>query len=444
MSYRELGPGAGYYLIAFDKDGNERQDDPDGLMSARLIDALGSGTYTDVFLASHGWKGDVPAAIDQYDRWFGALLALGDDLAAAKARRAGFKPLLIGLHWPSLPFGDEEFGDGAFAAADLPAIDLVESYVQKLGDTPEIRECLTIIADAVKNQAGALQLSPEVAQAYLRLNDALGLGSGDLDSPPDADRASFDPDEALGTARAASFGIGNVLGNLPLLILRQLSFWAMKKRGRMIGETAFHPLLRKLMDAGAAPPDHTRFHLMGHSFGCVAISSMICGPQGKGRLPRGVDSVMLVQGALSLWSYSPAIALAGGKPGYYALLLDGGRVAGPLAVTRSIHDTAVGKLYPLASKVKGSVDFAPKTLPRFGGLGAFGAQGLAPDQAGGQTGPEGAIGTIAASYVFERGKLHNLDGSSVIRKGGGLSGAHNDIDGPEVAHLWWELARNAG
>ena len=36
-------------------------------------------------------------------------------------RRGGaFRPLLIGLHWPSLPFGDEELSGGgaaSFAAA---------------------------------------------------------------------------------------------------------------------------------------------------------------------------------------------------------------------------------------------------------------------------------------------------------------------------------------
>ena len=51
-----------YSIIAFDKDGNERKDDPDGsngLMSQRLIAELAQSNPTDVFIFSHGWMGDL-------------------------------------------------------------------------------------------------------------------------------------------------------------------------------------------------------------------------------------------------------------------------------------------------------------------------------------------------------------------------------------------------
>jgi hypothetical protein len=51
---------------------------------------------TDVFFASHGWKGDVAAAIEQYDRWVGEM-ARSPDRAAARAARPGFKSIVIGL-----------------------------------------------------------------------------------------------------------------------------------------------------------------------------------------------------------------------------------------------------------------------------------------------------------------------------------------------------------
>jgi hypothetical protein len=53
-----------YYLISFDAEGNERTDDPDGMMSQRIIDVLANEPITDVFLISHGWLGDVNSAID--------------------------------------------------------------------------------------------------------------------------------------------------------------------------------------------------------------------------------------------------------------------------------------------------------------------------------------------------------------------------------------------
>jgi hypothetical protein len=68
----ETVPGADlkYYLIAYDKHGKERDDDPDGLMSQVALNALvteGSDPVTDVFIISHGWKGDISSAREQYN-----------------------------------------------------------------------------------------------------------------------------------------------------------------------------------------------------------------------------------------------------------------------------------------------------------------------------------------------------------------------------------------
>ena len=43
-------------------------------------------------------------------------------------------------------------------------------------------------------------------------------------------------------------------------------------------------------------------------------------------------------------------------------------------------------------------------------------------------------------YVFEPRKVYNLESSKYICQGGGASGAHSDIAGPEVAHVIWEAA----
>jgi hypothetical protein len=44
------------------------------------------------------------------------------------------------------------------------------------------------------------------------------------------------------------------------------------------------------------------------------------------------------------------------------------------------------------------------------------------------------------NYAFEAMRIYNLESSQFIRKGGGLSGAHSDICGPEVAHAIWQAA----
>src|SRR5262249_3970934 len=111
----------------------------------------------------------------------------------------------------------------------------------------------------------------------------------------------------------ASFGLPDRLRGSLLSPLRQLSFWKMKDRGRQIGEAGVHRLLRQLQAARA----DARFHLMGHSFGCIVVSAAVAGPEDGAGLARPVDSLVLVQGAMSLWSYCSEIALAGRRPGYF-------------------------------------------------------------------------------------------------------------------------------
>jgi hypothetical protein len=61
------GTGSKYHLIAFDAQGNERTDDPDGLMSDKILTALHAAPVTDIFFLSHGWQGDIPSAKTQYN-----------------------------------------------------------------------------------------------------------------------------------------------------------------------------------------------------------------------------------------------------------------------------------------------------------------------------------------------------------------------------------------
>jgi hypothetical protein len=45
---------------------------------------------------------------------------------------------------------------------------------------------------------------------------------------------------------------------------------------------------------------------------------------------------------------------------------------------------------------------------------------------------------LAQSYGFQAGQTYNINSNDVIRNGSGASGAHSDIDHPEVAHAFWE------
>jgi hypothetical protein len=433
------GTDVQYGLISFDVEGKEISEQGT-LMSQRLIDKARTDKVTNVFFFCHGWKGDVPAAKEQYGLWIKAFANAGDR-AKADTVFPNFRPLVIGLHWPSLPFGDEEVGAASFAAgaAVLGADALLQTYLERLGDSPKIRGPLEIIIEEARRNSSPDELPDHVRKAYLDLNEALGLKSDGVDAPPDADREGFDPEDSFEAGNEAgnadgpaSFGGGGIdLGGL-LGPLRQLSYWTMKKRARTIGEGGMHDFLKNLQTATA--DSQTKIHLMGHSFGTIVVSGMLGGPDAAGQLPRPVDSVALVQGAVSLWCYAGNIPFDGAGQGYFSRILADKKVRGPIVTTQSKHDNAVGVLYPLASRIKGSSNFA-NAFPKFGAIGAFGLQGV-PDSSRSELKMLGA----SDAYQIEPSKIYNVDGSQFIAHMDGVSGAHSDIAGPEVAHLIWAAA----
>lgn len=428
------GTTSTYYLVTFDDKGRERGDDRDGHMSERAIEALRNEKPTDVFVFIHGWKGDIPAARKQYGAWMGAMLALADDGARAAQRRPGFKPLLVGLHWPSLPFGDESFDEPASftPGADDGIEQAIDRCAGQIADTPAARDALRTIFAAAQEPFAPTTLPDDVIAAYEVLDRESGMGADGVAGDPGADRERFDAQAAYADAldEAASFGGGGVR-NVILSPLVQLSFWKMKDRARSFGESGGFAFLSALMRASERRD--VRVHLMGHSFGCIAASASVGGPAGA-RLPRPVHSMVLVQGALSLWSYCASIPHASGKPGYFRKLVSERAVAGPIVTTQSSRDTAVGSLYPAAAGVARQVAFVPGELPKYGGVGTFGLRGEGLDIV------DLTVQGKDAAYGFQPGRIYNIECSSVIREGSPPSGAHSDIARPEVAHLVWAAA----
>ncbi|HKQ76445.1 MAG TPA: hypothetical protein VJ810_22315 [Blastocatellia bacterium] len=421
-----------YYLVNFDSDGKERAADDGHRLSEVVLDQLKNQPVTDVFVMSHGWLGDIDDAQDQYDRWMGNLWGLHDDIGAVSRKRPNFKPLSIGLHWPSKPFGNEDTG-GAFAL-DLTAEgdDLVKSasadQLALLGASDEIRPQLETIFKAYLELDDPETLPDEVRKAYLEINDKLGL---DME-----DREAFDPEDIFQNALEAdqeevesgSFGGGFSWGDL-LAPLRVLSFWRMKDRARSFGESGANDLLRKMQQATAGRD--VRFHLMGHSFGCIAVTAMTAGSSEATMASNPVHSIMLVQGATSIWGYCPSIPHAKDRAGAFNRIIKNNRVKGAIVTTISEHDSAVGFFYPLAAGLKRQVDFAAD-LPKYGAIGAFGIQGL-DDIAEGLT-----MGRKEHQYNFKPGRIYNLESSGVIKDKALVVGAHSDIAHPEVAHAWWQ------
>jgi hypothetical protein len=433
-----------YYLINYDADGNERAGDDGKKLSQVVLDELKSGNYTDVILMSHGWMGDIPAAIAQYDTWIANLFSCDADIEAMKAKHPGFKPLFVGLHWPSQPWGDEDHG-GSFgfdpnSEAGKIIQATVDDYAARLGDTPEIRQHLETILTAAIDEHDTLP--DDVRAAYESLGAQLGFGQNG-DAAQDADTESCEPEqmfqealaqenEDLTTGGGASFGKFSFFGTL-LSPLRTFSFWKMKGRARHFGESGANALLRGLQNVAADAGADVAFHLMGHSFGCIVVTAMAAGKPDDNTPQAPVHSLTLVQGALSLWAYCPNIPSKPGTAGYFNPLLKRTRVQGPIVTTQSEHDRAVGLFYKLGAGVAGQVSFGTK-FPDIGGLGAFGIQGVEQITEGLE------MKKVSEPYNFKPGRIYNLESSDIIKNGGGFAGAHSDIAHPEVAHALWQAA----
>lgn len=425
-----------YHLVSFDKKGAERQTD-DGLASTVLAQVLAApdSKVTDLFVVSHGWKGDVPAAIEQCNRWIGAMARVEDDRKAVRKKDPGFTPLIVGIHWPSQPWGDEDLpaGRGGMLLGDDEAEPsperLVDFYADAIASSPAAREAISTIVAATTEYHGQTELDREVAEAYgVLLREADLWSDDDLSDAQVQPGEGWDPDEvfrrecddAAGPGVLGDGGAGDVI----LSPLRQLSFWSMKKRARVVGESGVAQLVTKLQTASAKP---VRVHLMGHSFGCIVVSAATL--KATEQTGKPVDTLILIQGALSLWSYAPRVQKKN-DTGYFSKIPAASLVRGAIVTTLSEHDKAVGNLYPMAVRL--AKQYTMADLPLYGGVGTYGLCGLD------KTGPDILIGETDAAYGFEPGGIYNVDATRIIANGGGFSGAHSDIAHPEVAHVAWQ------
>src|SRR5258708_35213277 len=132
---------------------------------------------------------------------------------------------------------------------------------------------------------------------------------------------------------------------------------------------------------------------MGDSFGCIEVSAMAPGAPGAQSGGAMVRSAVLVQGALSIWSFCADIPSNKGTAGYFNRLLKEGLISGPIVTTQSQFDKAVGTFYPLAAGLKHQTAFGD--WPKYGGVGSFGIQGCD------NVATRRTIGTPTANYHFQ-------------------------------------------
>jgi hypothetical protein len=174
-------------------------------------------------------------------------------------------------------------------------------------------------------------------------------------------------------------------------------------------------LLRELR---AAAPD-LRIHLVGHSFGGRLVTAAALGRAGSESVAPA--SMTLLQAAFSHNGF--AEDFDGERNGFFREIVAQGKVAGPIVITHTRNDTAVGIAYPIASRLsrQDASDLGDED-DIFGGIGRNGALARCT--------PEAIAGELLGAdgvYAFAAGKLYNLQADSWIT-------GHSDVTGPQVAN----------
>lgn len=433
----ETVAGFPYWEIGFDEKAKPK---PATAIEA-LLRELPGRDLTDLFFISHGWNSDRRTSRDMYER----LLARVRTVLDGQPRQDGARVSIgaVGIIWPSMRWADEAVPSGGGAASlggELSDRELVEQ-LKAVFPRAKQQKALDEMARLLEERPD----DPAELARFQKLMRTLASGTeGARAEEDDGERALLedDPQEVFERFAAASpaprdseggvAGLGDIGSRLwegAKNALRQATYWEMKGRAGVVGKDGLGPLIGRIHDQ----QPELRIHLVGHSFGARLVSFALAGlpmPSAVGKSP--VKSLVLLQGAFSHFAFAQALPHDPARGGALAGMDQ--RVDGPVAICHSVHDAAVGKLYPLASLSAGQDAAAMEDrLYRWGAMGHDGAQAVGAAQA--------ALGRVGQKYSFSSGKFLNLNGDAVVRMGGPPAGAHSDIFHPEIA---WVMLSASG
>jgi hypothetical protein len=259
-------------------------------------------------------------------------------------------------------------------------------------------------APAALIPGGAACLDPGTQREFVANVRAL------LPDQPDDEGArellTMDGADLLSDVEGGAAGVGHAVD----MLINLGTYHLMKDRAGIVGRAGIARSLDQIHDDYPG----IRIHLAGHSFGCRAITSAAAAVR------NAVASMTLFQAAFSHNSFSPS--------GGFRSVVDDAKCEGPILITHSLRDEAVGICYPIASRIlRQSASSFGGANDRYGALGRNGARHT-PEAADGDLLPEGV------PYAFAAGRIYNLQADDIIR-------AHSDIVKPATA---WALLSAAG
>jgi pimeloyl-ACP methyl ester carboxylesterase len=457
-----------FYVVPFDQDGRCTGPVTRGDLLKNLAEAEEERNtpYSDIFLFSHGWNTTWPRAVEAYETFINGFATLHADLPNPPGRT--HRPLLVGVFWPSAVLVDpgesppQMAGDGAGVAhesdelvgaeeatkteiarqlrpeararfyemAQKPGLSGTEarefsSFLAPLWFEDEARDDLNLDAGRIA-ETELLSIWKNLPNSDRGEGDQFGFARGGFGFGSTSAAFSGGSEEPSGMLPSApqvpvhsvpdpqAAGLTEFLN--PRELIRTTSVWMMKDRAGRVGADGVHGLMSDILTATSA-----RVHLIGHSFGGKVVLSALC----AGELPRAVESVLLLQPAISYLCFSPEVP-GTGRPGGYFRALSVDRCRQPILSTFSARDFPLTKIFHLAVRRAsdlGDIQIAAGPPGRYAALGGYG--------------PAPGAGVVVVP-AKDTGELYDFNGNSRVIgvESSRVIGGHSDVSNKWT---WWML-----
>ncbi|WBQ16786.1 hypothetical protein [Sphingobium yanoikuyae] len=438
--------GFPFFKLDFTKEGAVDASDHSAAAAA-----LADPGITELLILSHGWNNDIAEARTLYEELLGNLRSTIDREGEAARSIA-----VVGVYWPSKRFTDDALrpsadpGGGSASITGAGDARLLADKLDRLGELlggidPAILDRAKAALPDLEDRAKARTDFVEALQAMLpQPSDTEDDNSARLFTPHEGDdilNALSDPVE-LADDRVNGGGVTALLdegramdadGSASSLagfwngakggawrLLNYSTYYVMKERAGAIGAG----LNKVLAGIRAGRPD-LHIHLAGHSFGARVVTAAVAGG-----IPFRPQSLALLQGA---FSHNGFAANIDGKAGFFRSVIVENRVLGPIIVTHTRNDKAVGIAYAIASRFSGDKRAAVGgPADKFGGIGRNGAMRMQQ---------EATVSKLEqGSFVYPPWtptRITNLLADEFIAD-------HGDVAGPEVANALFAAMRLPG
>lgn len=422
-----------YFEIEFTKDGQIY--DASELKAA--IDGVAEEGVTDLFAFSHGWNNDMNDARKLYEDFFASARVVLD---AKKVPNLGARKFaVLGILWPSKKFADEDLIPSHAASMAGPvedqrvkrridhlksafdsemannALDEAKRLVEDLETDKKKQDSFV---DKIRKLLPRADKDEEGSPQFFKLDgrEILAILSPPTVLPPAGSSGGGAATMGAGSSGGAA-GLGDFFSGIKAAALRVVNYttyYLMKERAGIVGRDGVSKAVAQIL----AKLPQMRVHLIGHSFGgrVVTAAAQALGNDQKTR----PSSMNLLQAAFSHNGF--AHKFDGINDGFFREVVTGKKVKGPIVITYTQNDQAVGVAYPIASRLAGQVASAlGDQNDRFGGLGRNGALVKSTPEA-----VAGELLDFGGSYTFTPGKLFNLEASKFVKD-------HSDVTGQQVA-----------